>query len=184
MSAAILHDLAHVEVALRNVYDRALSAGMPAGAGHWTGQPYRFFAPLMRRASDGTTYDANDKPRKQIAVAVRAAGGSGAPPGKVIAELTFGFWRYLSTSAHEAPLWLPHLRQGFAPGTSRRAVDGPASRLNGLRNRVAHHEPLLTANLTARRGDVVALAACISADLSAYVAASSTWAAVQGQRPV
>lgn len=52
-----------------------------------------------------------------------------------------------------------------------------------LRNRVAHHEPLLSADLTARRGDLVLLLALIDADLSQYVQQQSTWAAVEAQRP-
>jgi hypothetical protein len=72
--------------------------------------------------------------------------GPGAPPGKVIAELTFGFWRYLSTTAHHHPLWIPYLHTAFRPGTSRQAVDGPVDRLHQLRNRIAHHEPLLRRN--------------------------------------
>lgn len=182
MSAAVLHDLAHLEVGLRNVYDRTLSSGVVGGR-HWTATPHVFFAPVIRRAADGSTYDANDKPRQQIRAAVRAAGGPAVAPGKVIAELTFGFWRYLSTRAHEAPLWMPYLRHGFVPSTARRDVDGPAGRLNDLRNRVAHHEPLLGTNLTDRRSDVVDLAGRISPDLAAYLNATSTWLAVAGQRP-
>lgn len=80
-------------------------------------------------------------------------------------------------------MWLPHLRHGFVPGTSRRAVDQPVTRLHLLRNRVAHHEPLLTANLAGRHADVVSLASLISPDLSAHLDATSTWLAVLSQRP-
>jgi len=131
VSAAVLHDLAHLEVALRNVYDRALSVAATPRGRHWTAVPRQHFGPVIKRASDGSSYDANDKPRQQIAYAMRSAGGPAAPPGKVIAELSFGFWRYLSTSAHEVPLWLPHLRHGFVPrdlpASSRPTGDAPAS---------------------------------------------------------
>jgi hypothetical protein len=79
-----------------------------------------------------------------------------ALPGKVVAELMFGFWRYLSVSGREITLWRPYLHQGFVTGTSRSAVDDPMNRLHRLRNRVAQHELLLTQNLPARRGDVLA----------------------------
>lgn len=72
--------------------------------------------------------------------------GPAAPPGKVIAELMFGFWRYLSTTAHHHPLWIPYLHNAFTPGTHRKAVDGPVDHLHRLRNRIAHHEPLLRRN--------------------------------------
>lgn len=182
VSAAILHDLAHVEVAVRNAHDAALTTGAPPGAAHWTQQPTRYFPPALKTAKDGSVHDANQRPREQVAAAIRAAGRS-ALPGKVIAELTFGFWRYLTISARETTLWLPYLRHGFVPGTGRRAVDVPMDRLHLLRNRVAHHEPLLTANLDVRYMDTVTLAGRISPDLGAYVSAHSSWPAVVAQRP-
>lgn len=59
------------------------------------------------------TIDRNDKPRRQVNDAIRAAGGPSAPRGKVVAELTFGFWRYLTTRTHDATLWVPYLRWAF-----------------------------------------------------------------------
>jgi hypothetical protein len=43
VSAAFLHDLAHLEVALRNAYDTAIAANTPAGLSHWTTDPCRLF---------------------------------------------------------------------------------------------------------------------------------------------
>jgi hypothetical protein len=43
VSATFLHDLAHLEVALRNAYDTAIVANTPAGLSHWTTDPYRLF---------------------------------------------------------------------------------------------------------------------------------------------
>lgn len=182
MSAAVLHDLAHVEIALRNAYDRALTTHAPPGAPHWTADPWTYFPAVTRRAANGALHDANERPREQITRA-RSGAGRTAPPGKVIAELTFGFWRYLSTSAHEVPLWRPYLHHGFLPGTSRRAVDGPMVRLHKLRNRVAHHEPLLAQNLTQGYEDTRALAGLISPDLQAYVESVTSWPPTQQQRP-
>ena len=36
-------------------------------------------------------------------------------PGRVVAQLTLGFWRYLLASRYGRTLWLPCLRQAF-PG--------------------------------------------------------------------
>lgn len=181
MAAAILHDLAHVEVAVRNAYNAALVAHQP-GQLHWSEDEMRYFPVVWRTANNGRRYDENETPRDQLAYARRSA-GQGAPSGKVVAELMFGFWRYLSISGREITLWRPYLHHGFVTGTSRSAVDGPMSRLHRLRNRVAHHEPLLTQNLSARRNDVLALLGCISSELRAYVGQRSTWAAVESQRP-
>lgn len=181
MAAAILHDLAHVEVAVRNAYNGALEAHKP-GPDHWTDDGVRYFPVMWKTAKNGRRYDENETPRDQLANAERTVGAV-APTGEVVAELMFGFWRYLSISGREITLWRPYLHHGFVTGTSRTGVDGLMSRLHRLRNRAAHHEPLLTQNLPARRVDVSSLLACISRDLAAYVASQSTWAAVEAQRP-
>jgi hypothetical protein len=184
VSATFLHDLAHLEVALRNAYDTAIVANTPAGRSHWTTDPYRLFPVRWRAARDGTRVDANQAPRKQIERAVREA-GPGAVPGKVIAELNFGFWRYLTTAAHHYPLWIPYLHNAFKPGTARQEVDKPVGRLHRLRNRIAHHEPLLHRNratgllsvtaqhLIDRRADLLAVAELISPELQSYIADTS-----------
>jgi len=185
VSAAFQRDLAHLEVALRNAYDTAIIANTPPGLPHWTTDPYRLFPVRWRAARDGARIDANRSPREQIERAVREAGPA-APTGKVIAELMFGFWRYLSTTAHHHPLWIPYLHTAFAPGTSRPAVDRPVGRLHQMRNRIAHHEPLLrrntatgvlsltTEHLVDRCGDLLTVAESISPELSDYIAATST----------
>lgn len=43
VSAALLHDLAHLEVALRNAYDAAIVANTSSSVPHWTADPYRLF---------------------------------------------------------------------------------------------------------------------------------------------
>lgn len=183
MSAAILHDLAHLEVAIRNVYDAALVARQP-GSLHWTEEPLRYFPVALGRAKNGARLDRNELPRKQIRRAVDDAGGAGAPRGKVVAELMFGFWRYMTTKAHEIDLWRPYLHHGFVVGTNRQKdVDNSMGALHRLRNRVAHHEPLLTQNLSARREDLLGLVSLLSPELHLYVAEFSTWATVQSKRP-
>jgi hypothetical protein len=186
VASAVFHrDIAHLEVGLRNAYDRAIVTRTPAGVPHWTTDPYRLFPVRWCAARDGTRIDANRTPRQQIERAVREA-GPGAQPGKVIAELTFGFWRYLSTAAHHDGLWISYLHTAFTSGTSRRAVDRPVGRLHQLRNRIAHHEPLLrrnrgsgvlslaTQHLVDRHADLLTVAELINPELRDYIAVTST----------
>lgn len=190
MSAAIMHDLGHLEVAVRNAYNGALEARQP-GPLHWTEDLGRYFPCRRGRAADGTPIDRNEKPRRQVNRAILDAGGPSAPRGKVIAELMFGFWRYLTTRTHDGTLWVPYLRWGFAVGMaargpvplSRPIVDGAMGELHMLRNRVAHHEPLLSTDLTARRAELFLLLDLIDSDLSQYVQQQSRWAAIVAQRP-
>jgi hypothetical protein len=67
--------------------------------------------------------------------------------GKVVAELNFGFWRYLLTARYEASLWTPALRHAFPAGLARITVYDLVENINTFRNRVAHHEPIHTRNL-------------------------------------
>lgn len=193
-SAAFQRDLAHLEIALRNAYDQAIVANTPAGSPHWTADPYRLFPVRWRTAKDGTRFDVNRRPREQIERAVYEAGAD-APPGKVVAELTFGFWRYLSTAAHHDPLWIPYLHAAFAAGTARPDVDKPVGRLHRFRNRIAHHEPLLerdrasgllrlrTRHLHDRHADLLTVAGLISPQLRQYIADGSSVAARLEQQP-
>ena len=182
LSAALLHDLAHVEVGLRNAYDVVLSARWP-GPPHWTLAGDTVFAPVYRTRGRRRV-DVNERPRESLRHAIANAGGTGAPPGKIVAELMFGFWRYLSSAAHEKTLWVPALHRAFPPGTDRALhVDGPVGRLHELRNRVAHHEPLLSTDVAGRLADMLGLAARLDARLGQYLQATSTVANLLTSRP-
>ncbi len=193
VSAGFLHDLAHLEVGLRNAYDTTLTTSIPVGREHWVFDADRYFPPTMRRARNGTRYDANRINRDQLdrAVAEAAAPGPATmrraatppPPGKVVAELMFGFWRYMSTKAHDQRLWIPLLHKAFVPGTARPDVDRPIGRLHQLRNRVAHHEPLLAQDLTARHDDILAVAGLIAPELRSYIGDVSPCPALIATRP-
>ena len=182
IGAAFLRDLAHIEVAVRNAYDRALERHWP-GTPHWTSRGAVVFAPLIRNRN-GRHVDINRRLRETLDHALRDAGGMRAPAGKVIAELTFGFWRYLSSSAHEKTLWVPALHHAFPPGTDRqRDVDGVVGRLHALRNRAAHHEQLMATDVPGRLSDIVGLAKLIDPKLSQYLAATTSVPRIAVARP-
>jgi hypothetical protein len=182
ISAALLHDLAHLEVGLRNAYDAALSARWP-GPPHWTLAGETVFAPVYRTRGRRRV-DINDRPRDNLRHAIVNAGGPTARPGKIVAELMFGFWRYLSSAAHEKTLWVPALHRAFPRGTDRAIhVDGPIGRLHDLRNRVAHHEPLLTTDISGRFADLIGLASRLDPQLGQHVRATSTVFGLLGTRP-
>lgn len=75
--------------------------------------------------------------------------------GKVIAELSFVFWQKMFTARHDSRLWDKHLMTFFpqldpAIGvqTHRASIHNDLESLRGLRNRIAHHEPIFTRTLT------------------------------------
>lgn len=75
-----MRDLAHVEVGLRNAYDRALCARWP-GPPHWTSARIPAFSPLWR-TKQGRRVDVNFRARDSLEKAVTSAGGPRALPAK------------------------------------------------------------------------------------------------------
>lgn len=147
---ALMHDIAHVEVALRNSYDRAISARW-APATHWLLHAESpAVMPIWRTKSvkgikRGS--DVNFLNRQAVDKAIARCGYGRATPGKVLAELTFGFWRQFTTNAMEKSVWVPYLHTAFPAGTRRHDVDAQIEAVNKLRNRIAHHEPLITSTM-------------------------------------
>lgn len=91
--------------------------------------------------------DVNSINRKNVDGAIARCGYSQATSGKVIAELSLGFWRQLTTNAMEKTFWVPYLNTASPRGTSRKSVDAQIGAVNKLRNRIAH-QGLLTVRLT------------------------------------
>ena len=139
VAAAFWEVLGHGEVVLRNVIHNELTAHhqLRGDPGEWFDDPQRV---LTQQALD------------DVKLAKRRA-GPGAPPGKVVAELSFGFWRYLLVRRYAATLWpairhaFPHLPRGER---GRRTLEGHVSDLHQFRNRIAHHEPLINIPLRTR----------------------------------
>jgi hypothetical protein len=134
ISAAFWAVLSDLEIVVRNAMHEQLSLWSLGAYGRpdWYADRGRIF----------TAQTAGD-----IAVARRHAGafGRAESPGRVIAELPLGFWRFLLSSRYERTLWLPCLRDAF-PGIRgqgmRRDVHDAMRDLHLLRNRIAHHEPI------------------------------------------
>ena len=67
--------------------------------------------------------------------------------GRIVAELSFGFWVALFAKRYEALLWRTDLNRIFTPRPNRQELYDQLNRLRTLRNRVAHHEPILQRDL-------------------------------------
>lgn len=100
-----------------------------------------WFHTLAYELTDGSVADiekAKDRiTRRQTAVT----------PGRIVAELNLGFWRYLLGERYARSLWNPGgltgLRGAFGSISDRRTIDLSVTRMYELRNRVAHHEPII-----------------------------------------
>jgi hypothetical protein len=63
-------------------------------------------------------------------------------PGRIVAELKFGFWVRLFSNTYDKSLWVQYLRTLFPVKLdgSRTYIHGRFVDLKTLRNRIAHHE--------------------------------------------
>lgn len=188
LAAALMSDLGHLEIGLRNAYDRALLAHPLCRGRDWLDpQACSLLFPRHEIADDrGGWRDKNAAPRQNIRAARQRAGvGSGKAftRGKVIAELMFGFWSYLSDGLHEKTLWVPALHGAYAPGTDRARIHGALGELRGIRNRLAHHESVFDQKPENIRRRIVYVARSISEELSQHITDQSDVRRLLGERP-
>lgn len=145
VAAELREALGHTEVLLRNTIHDALTVRHQhrREPGYWFDDP--------RRELDARAHDEIDTARRR---ARRRVGSAAVPSGKVVAELPFGFWRYLLAKRYISTL-SPAGRHGFPqlPGRDRTRLERPVIRLH-LPNRIAHHEPLIRENLPTRLADL------------------------------
>lgn len=152
-SAAMHICLGHVEVLMRNAMDAQLTAMSPLGA--W----YITLSPRL-----------NTYAREEISTARGRATKNGQPEtqGRVIAELTFGFWRYLVMPRYDRVLWAPGLRHAF-PGVAIGEASTTLSRLLEMRNRIAHLEPIHNRDLSAVHADACRVARWVDGPAAGWI---------------
>ena len=175
-SASLHGAIGQFEVLLRNALDVQLSKyhrTVLGGDGSWWMDPAMpFQADLAEKVTD-----ARRRARR---------GGASETHGKVIAELMFGFWRFLLDSQHSGTLWAPALRHAFPHlrPKVRTEVYDRVERINALRNRVAHHEPVHYILLDDRWQDLLTVAGWICPTTAAWIWSTSTLPAVLASKPI
>jgi hypothetical protein len=104
----------------------------------------------------------------------------------VVAELSFGFWKYLLVPHYQHSFWSPALQHAFprAPrgvpaNAARDQVFRPVEQLHALRNRLAHHEPVFGTVMIRRQPPVFVDVATIldeSLEVVSWIdAPTATW---------
>lgn len=172
MSGAMYELIGMCEIALRNTMESQLAVLHQDSSMEWFDDPGHL---LQHRA------------HADIATARQRAtrGGRSETRGRVVAELTFGFWRYLLASRYEATLWTPALRHGFPnlQPQSRQKVDRVVASMHALRNRLAQHEPIHGRNLARDVEDCLKLLGWIDTDVQAWASSVERARAVLASRP-
>lgn len=175
VSAAVFRDIGHLEVALRNTCDRALSAGFK---GDWTaGSALQILFPRHMKLDKpgGKRRDVNEPQRKMVQKARDSCTSEESPipeHGKIVAELMFGFWTSLFESKFEKFVWVPYLHLAFPDGTDRTQLADTLRDIREVRNRIAHHENVLTGGHAANR-QIASLMKMISPEAAAHTAKTS-----------
>ncbi|WP_199731975.1 hypothetical protein [Cellulomonas triticagri] len=149
LAAAVLADIAIVEVALRNALNGALTA---------------------EHGDEWYLHDIglDERSRAKLAAAWRRLPTRDRTPGRIVAQLMLGFWVELLDAggvvgsrppqqwpvSYEERLWRPCLAAAFPGGRHEAAAAGArftrawthghALVVQALRSRAAHHEPLVT----------------------------------------
>ena len=179
VGAAFHQDIGRFEVVFRNVVDEALTRS--ASAKGWTGDWYRMsylFSQHARNDIHGARQRATKRSRRP------------ETHGKVIAELTFGFWRYLCAKHYLTSLWVPSLGAAFPhhPNASRfdlvrEDVDNRMNGLHKLRNRIAHHEPIHQRNLLNDHKSLLDIAGWMCPDTNRWIKDASQTVSVINNKP-
>ncbi|SJN09092.1 TIORF34 protein [Leucobacter sp. 7(1)] len=150
VSAHLLELIAHGEVLLRNAIHAKLAPHHADGKWYRDTAHYRFASQAEREI--------------QTAVVRATRGGKPETAGKVVAELTFGFWRYALSARYKTTVW-PRVKTAFlgvpAHLRTREDIERIVVRLHDLRNRVAHHEPVFHQSMHQHFADIVSLATYI-----------------------
>jgi hypothetical protein len=126
LAEALYGILQGLEIALRNAIHEQMTLGL--GVEAWW-----------------TVVTLGPEQQSMIRKAEDALRREGKPPdaGRVIAELSFGFWTGI-TGPKYADLWRNYLVKAFARRPVQRIdVHTRLNSIRKLRNRVAHHEPIL-----------------------------------------
>lgn len=94
-----------------------------------------------------------------------ARAGRKPTPGRIVAALGFGFWTSMLGHDYEN-LWQTTLnriaRRADGRGLRRKELSSPLKSIRALRNRIAHHEPILYWNLPKHYGNIVRITRWLS----------------------
>jgi hypothetical protein len=85
-------------------------------------------------------------------------------------ELSFGFWVRLLSSANEPIIWTAGLHKSFPRKTKRSDLHDRLRKMNLIRNRVAHLEPVDTYTLTQIANESLSLINLIAPNLDDFMA--------------
>jgi len=130
----------------------------------------------------------SDKARLKEALGrqAQARGQQNVTTDSIVADLSAGFWVSLLSKSYDIPFsWRYNLQRVFPhePQIARSDASAISGRLLELRNRIAHHEPILNLPLINARGDLDRLVKGMCGASHLYVSTVCTFSQVLSARP-
>jgi hypothetical protein len=111
--------------------------------------------------------------------------------GKLVPELNLVFWEKMFTARFDARIWTPHLfsvlpnvPRNLTAHRVRGILSKELEKIRRLRNRIAHHEPIISRNLSADLRSLVNLVGFRCADTAAWLVANQHASRLIGKRPM
>jgi hypothetical protein len=99
--------------------------------------------------------------------------------GRVIAELTLGFWCGLTGSPYRDAIWIPHMHRAFPhKRLGRKAAFERLNAIRELRNRIAHHEFILNFDLPVLYANILETLGWICPVMRSWIETYSSFSAI------
>ena len=169
----LLVDIGHLEVLLRNAIDRSLSAT------YGTDWFLSTRIPLTHQAQKSIK-KARQRTHQLMTPTVL--------PGKIIADVSFDFWRFLFTRTYQSTVW-PKILTSLTQRVSRQEFENHLGRIYKMRNRCTHHEPWARQDVQREKKETLAvldsihtIAELINPGAADWIAKHSTVTASLAQR--
>lgn len=105
-------------------------------------------------------------------------------PGRVVAELPFGYWVTLFSNKYDQSVWRMGLAGLFPKHLRQRApIHENLDRLRTLRNRIAHHEPIFQRHLDHDLKRIRQIVGCLDAKVLQWLEHHETASTVLAAKP-
>jgi hypothetical protein len=174
VSAGFFELLALVEVIVRNAVGEQLRLWTQRSdfGGAWFDNRHGY----LRAQAVAAVTNAKERMRKEH---------RSVTDGALLSALPFGFWRLLLSSRYKTTLWPFALQYAFpnlAPATPNELFRAVAQ-LHVLRNRIAHHEPILRRDLAADYAACRFVLGAVSQEVADWATQHTRVSTVLAQRP-
>ena len=175
VAAALYTPLQFAEITVRN---GALDAIVPEFGTNWhRARGFHYTLPVTVR-------------RMRVRAHLQDIARRHARPGSAVAELKFAFWQHLFVTAQDPRLWDKHLRTAFPAipaqltvAEARQQIHDNIQTVRDLRNRIAHHEPIISCDLAADLDAALALIEWRRPTVAAWIRTTERVSGLLAMRP-